>query len=67
MVTYFKRYDSKIISWIPIQKVEFLSMCKHIGIVGGYKRSTFEILERAALAGNEKAIKLYNNIKRVES
>ena len=63
MVTYFKRYDNKLINWIPIQKVEFLSMCKQIGIVGG----SFEVLERAALAGNEKAIKLYNNIKRVES
>lgn len=47
-------------------KVEFLALCRAIGITGNKEQSTYEALQIAASEGNENAKELINNIKRID-
>lgn len=65
MVTYFSYYESAGV-FILRQKCEFLAACKAAGINGGRKVSTWEVLQREASNGNQKAAQLLKVWRRVE-
>ena len=65
MVTYFK-YDKIDKIFLPRLRTEFLAACKAAGINGGRKVSTWEVLQREASNGNQKAAQLLKVWRRVE-